>query len=222
MSRREMAQESSQSAPRDRSASASRRQREPALVPAPQTTADHSPGDKAPTSATRPMWFASGGAILSFRVADQNYGLPVACVRQIIEMVAFTTLPGAPEMVAGVIDFHGQVIPLLDMRLRLLQPPQPYTLRTPIVVAQLDEYLVGLVVDTVTGVVEIPPQQLEDSEKILSRELAPQPLYLAAVAPQTDGLLLVLDPSAILPRREKRALSRALAQREETTEAVTE
>lgn len=218
MSRREMAQESSQSAPRDRSASVSRKQQKggAAQTPAPQATADHSPRDKTPSSATKPMLLASGGAILSFRVADQRYGLPVACVRQIIEMVAFTPLPGAPEMVAGVIDFHGQVIPLLDMRSRLLQPPQPYTLRTPIVIAQLDEYLAGLVVDAVIGVVEIPPEQLEAPEKILSRELAPRPLYLAAVAPQPEGLLLVLDPSAILPRSEKRTLARALAYREET------
>lgn len=219
MSRRETVQEPSPATPADRAVSGRRRrerQEEPA--PASRSPAAADPSSQVPAEAARR---AAGGAFLSFQVADQRYGLPVTCVRQIIEMVAFTPLPGAPEMVAGVIDFHGRVIPLLDMRSRFLQPPQPYTLRTPIVIAQLDEYLVGLAVDAVTGVVEIPPQQLEDPETILSRELAPQPLYLAAVVPRPEGPFLVLNPSAVLPRPEKKALANALAHRAVTTETGT-
>lgn len=154
-----------------------------------------------------------GKAILAFTVGDQHYGLPVESVLQIIEMVAVTPLPGAPEIVAGIINFHGQVVPLIDMRLRLSQPPQPYTLRTPIIIAQLDDRLAGLVVDAVMDVVELSPQQLRDPEQILSKELAPQPLYLAAVAPLAEGLLPILDPGAILPQREKEALARAMSRK---------
>jgi len=144
-------------------------------------------------------------------VGDQRYGLPVESVRQIIEMVAITPLPGAPEVVLGVINYHGQVIPLIDMRLRLLEPPQPYTLRTPILIVRLGERLAGLVVDMVIGVLELPPQQVQDPMEILPRELAPQPLYLAAFAPLPDGLLPILEPEALLHQREIRALSRAMS-----------
>ncbi len=153
----------------------------------------------------------SGGAVLSFRVGELHCALPIESVRQIVEMVAITPLPDAPEIVPGVINFHGQVIPLIDMRLRLQQPPHPYTLRTPILISQLDDHLAGLVVDTVLGVAELLPQQLQDPAQILPEELSSHLLYLAAIAPTAEGVLSILDPGAILPQREKRALVRAMS-----------
>lgn len=186
----------------------------PSAAPAPGPRSRRPPAGEKALAAARSSLLTSGGTIVAFRVADQRYGLPADNVAQIIEMVAITPLPGAPEIVAGVIDLHGRVIPLLDMRTRLLHPPQPYTLRTPIIVTHLDDRLVGLVVDAVTGVVQLSPQQLQDPAQILARELAPQPLYLAAVAPLPEGLLLVLDPGALLPQTEKRALSQALSRQQ--------
>jgi len=217
----ETAQESSQPAAVDRPGPKKRRRPQQDVAP-PSPTAPaavsrpgRQAGRTAPPTAGKPALLSTGGAVLAFQVADQRYGLPAASVIQIIEMVAITSLPGAPEVVAGVIDLHGRVIPLLDMRARLQQPPQPYTLRTPIIVTQLEDRLAGLVVDAVTGVVQLSPQQLQDPAQILAQELAPQPLYLAAVAPLPEGLVLVLDPGALLPQKEKRALSRALSRQQQ-------
>ena len=106
-------------------------------------------------------------SILSFDLAGRRYGLPVENVQQIVEMVATTPLPAAPACIVGVIDFHGQVIPVADMRRHFNQPVRPYTLRTPIVVSRLNGRSIGLVVDGVTGTVQLRPEQIKSASQIV-------------------------------------------------------
>ncbi len=163
-------------------------------------------GRPAPTAPSQ----VAGKPILAFVVAGQRFGLPVDNVVQIIEMVALTPLPGAPDMVRGVLDFHGQVIPAIDMRLRLGLPQQAYTLRTPIVIGRLGKHLAGLIVDAVSGVVGVPEAQIETPDRVFSLETLPSRPLVGGVARQSDGLLLILDLGAFLSRREERALKQAL------------
>jgi len=111
-------------------------------------------------------------SILSFDLAGRRYGLPVENVQQIVEMVATTPLPAAPACIVGVIDFHGQVIPVADMRRHFNQPVRPYTLRTPIVVSRLNGRSIGLVVDGVTGTVQLRPEQIKSASLFSPREEA--------------------------------------------------
>lgn len=166
----------------------------------------------APTGAIRapaPL----GGPVLAFEVAGQQYGLPVEKVVQIVEMVALTTLPAAPEIVVGVIDFHGRVIPAIDMRLRFRRPAQPYTLRTPIIVSQLDGRSAGLIVDSVRGLIEIQGEQVESAPEIVTEEMIPQTPYLTGVARLANGLLLLLDAASLLSQEEEKAIQKASARR---------
>jgi purine-binding chemotaxis protein CheW len=152
-----------------------------------------------------------GVSTLIFSVAGQRFGLPVEHVVQIVEMVAITPLPKAPDIVAGVINFHGRVIPVVDVRKRLNLPSQPYTLRTPIVISRIGEHVTGLVVDGVSGVVEVPPMQIEEPMQIFSPETLPPLPLLSGVARLSDGLLLILDLGTFLSREEERSLNRALS-----------
>ena len=155
-----------------------------------------------------------GVATLVFEVAGQRFGLPVEHVVQIVEMVAITPLPKAPEIVAGVISFHGHVIPVVDVRRRLNLAPQPYTLRTPIIISRIGEHITGLVVDGVSGVVEVPQLQIEGPTQIFSRETLPSLPLLSGVARLDDGLLLILDLGIFLSREEEKTLNRALARQQ--------
>ena len=152
-----------------------------------------------------------GVPTLIFDVAGQRFGLPVEHVVQIVEMVAITPLPKAPEIVAGVINFHGHVIPVVDVRKRLNLPPQPYTLRTPVVISRIGEHVTGLVVDGVSGVVEVSPKQIEMPTEIFSPETLPPLPLLSGVARLGDGLLLILDLGTFLSREEEKTLNRALS-----------
>ncbi len=150
-------------------------------------------------------------AALVFEVGGQRYGLPVSKVVQIVEMVSITTLPGAPPIVAGVINYHGQVIPAIDVRRRLDLPSQPWSLRTPIVIASIEGHTAGLVVDTVSGVVEVGETQISAPEQIFTPETAPARQLVTGVARLADGLLLILDLAAFLSPEEEKRLAQALA-----------
>jgi len=161
--------------------------------------------------ASRSAIFHPGGPVLAFEVAGQRYALPVDHVIQIIEMVAITPLPKVPEIVVGVVDFHGLVIPVVDTRRRFEGAYQPYTLHTPIVVGRLDGRVVGLVVDAVIGVLELKPEQAKRPAEIFTVEMAPRIQYITGVARLEDGLLMILDPATILSRQEESSLAKALS-----------
>lgn len=90
--------------------------------------------------------------ILIFKLAVQRYGLPVEQVVEVVHMVAITALPDLPAGMLGVINYRGDVIPLLDLRQALEVPAQKVHLSTPIVIARTGQRLVGLLVDLVEGV----------------------------------------------------------------------
>jgi purine-binding chemotaxis protein CheW len=112
-------------------------------------------------------------------------------------MVAVTPVPEAPPWVLGVIDLHGRVIPVVDLRQRFDQPPKEPALDDRLLVVQALEQTVALMVDEVTGVLEVPAHQVEPSADPLS-----QSRPLVAVVRQDEGLLLVLDAARLLPPAE--------------------
>jgi chemotaxis signal transduction protein len=133
-------------------------------------------------------------------------------VIQIIEMVAITALPQMPPAVRGVINHRGRVIPVLDMRLRLGLPFQPYQLRTPMILVEVDNRPLALVVDSVAAVLNIEAANLE----------ADDPLYLAlysagARLAKVDGRLVpILNPATLLHLDDhSRLLAVAFRQEEE-------
>ena len=150
---------------------------------------------------------------LSLEVAGQSYGLPIQNIVQIIEMVAISPLPAAPRIVVGVIDFRGQVIPLVDMRRRLHLAHRPYDLRTPIVVCRLNGCRTGLIVDSVSGVIELGLEQVDAPTQIMTAEMALRTHHLAGVARLETGLLLLLDPDTFLFETEEELLGQALPSR---------
>ncbi len=98
---------------------------------------------------------------LTFVLEREHYGLDIQHVREIIGLQHITPLPDVPHYVRGVINLRGKVIPVMDVRLRFGLEERPYDARTCIVVINVDEWWVGLVVDTVSEVVDIPDEQIE-------------------------------------------------------------
>ena len=115
-------------------------------------------------SATgRPL---DNGAILTFGLDGQMYGLPITAVNQIIELVAITRIPQVPSGVQGVINVHGNIVPVIDLRQRFNLLPAPYHLHTPLILADVDEHTVALVVDEVKEVVEIGQTSMPDEDTV--------------------------------------------------------
>ncbi|MHC4886759.1 MAG: chemotaxis protein CheW [Planctomycetota bacterium] len=92
---------------------------------------------------------------LTFRLGDEDYGIEIRHVIEIVGIQKITDVPDMPDFVKGVINLRGQVIPVMDVRLRFHMDPRDYDERTCVIVVQLETATVGLVVDTVQEVREI-------------------------------------------------------------------
>lgn len=157
---------------------------------------------------------ASGWLI--FRVEAQWYGLPVTQILRIIEMVAMLDLPGAPQGVQGMINVQGEVVPVIDLRRRWGLSPQPYTLRTPIILVRGEEaaQTLGLIVDQVVEVIEVRPEQLKQLAQVVPASsagaLAQQSPYLAGVVRWGQQLGLLVRVETLLDPAEYAQLMAAL------------
>jgi purine-binding chemotaxis protein CheW len=166
----------------------------------------------------------ASSAWLIFRIEAQWYGLPVAQVLRIIEMVAMLELPGAPQGVQGIINVQGQIVPAIDLRRRWDLPPQVYTLRTPIILVggENESQTLGLIVDSVAEVIEVRPEQLKRIEEVVpaesAGELAHQAPYLTGIARWGQQLGLLLRVEALLDPAEHAQLRAALKKELERNE----
>ena len=101
------------------------------------------------------------GMYLTFELASEGYGLEIRHVIEIIGIQPVTRVPDMPEHVIGVLNLRGNVIPIIDVRLRFHLEARDYDERTCIIVVDVDGSSVGLVVDKVNEVVDIPEGNIE-------------------------------------------------------------
>ncbi len=97
---------------------------------------------------------------LTFKVAEEDYAVGIEYVTEIVGIQEFKKVPDVPEFIKGVINLRGKVIPIMDVRIRFKLPPQDYTERTCIIVLEVDEVPTGIVVDQVSDVLEIMPENM--------------------------------------------------------------
>ena len=102
-----------------------------------------------------------GGKFLTFQLKDEEYGLEILKVREIMGILDITTVPRTPAYVKGVINLRGQVIPVIDLRLKFGMEEGEYDKRTCIIVVNVDGLQMGIVVDTVSEVLDIDSASIE-------------------------------------------------------------
>lgn len=109
------------------------------------------------------------GKYLIFSLGQEDYGIEISYVTEIIGIQAITAIPDLPEYVKGVINLRGKIIPIMDIRLRFNKAARDYDDRTCIIVVDIEEISIGLVVDSVAEVTSIsdadiaPPPQINQS-----------------------------------------------------------
>jgi purine-binding chemotaxis protein CheW len=118
-----------------------------------------------------------------FTAASQTYALPAESVVMVLRMAAPTVVPGAPPHVRGVLNLHGLLVPVIDVRVRLGAPPAPPRPGDHLIVAAEGGRRVALAVDRVLAVRELPDDAVEPAP-------APSPLVASAVKVE-DGVVLV-------------------------------
>ncbi len=97
---------------------------------------------------------------LTFNLDNEAYGLEIIYVTEIIGIQKITEVPELPEYVKGIMSLRGQIIPVVDVRLRFGKPPREYDERTCVIVVEIADITVGLIVDGVAEVVTIPVEMI--------------------------------------------------------------
>ncbi len=141
---------------------------------------------------------------ISFSVGDEEYGLELLRVKEVIRIREITWLPKAPTFVKGIINLRGDVIPIIDLRDKFGLAPKEHTAMTRVIVVEVEGRLMGMVVDSASQVVRIPADQIDPPPPVLgsiSQE------FITGVGKLEDKLVILLNTDAILTVDEKKALS---------------
>ncbi len=143
--------------------------------------------------------------LLSFSVARQAYALLLGSVERVLCAAEAAPLPKAPPIVSGVLNLAGDVIALIDVRKRLGLPSREIEPEDRIILARCVSRRVGLLVDSVGGVVTVGPDRVRDATDVV-----PGLDYVRGIVALEDGLLLISDLDAFLSLEEAAQLDRAL------------
>lgn len=144
--------------------------------------------------------------LVVFSLDGQRYALYLPVVERVVRVVEITPLPKAPEIVLGVINVHGQIVPVMNLRKRFRLPERTLRLSDQIVIARTSRQAVGLVVDAVTGVIEILAKDFVSPEKIV-----PRTQYVEGIIRLNDGLVLIHDLDKFLSLDEAKTLDEAIS-----------
>ncbi|MEG3006703.1 MAG: chemotaxis protein CheW [Oscillospiraceae bacterium] len=131
---------------------------------------------------------------LTFLTDNQLFGVSIAQIMQIVGMQEITPIPEFPKYMKGIINLRGNIIPVMDMRLRLNRDEISYNERTCIIVANIQEKFVGLIVDEVDEVRNISQENVSLPPKVKSNENN----FVSGVAKLENKIALILDLLKIL------------------------
>ncbi|HBT76189.1 MAG TPA: chemotaxis protein CheW [Planctomycetaceae bacterium] len=137
---------------------------------------------------------------LTFRLGNEDYGIEIRYVTEIVGMQKITEVPDMPQFVKGVVNLRGQVIPVLDMRIRFHMEARPYDERTCIVVVNIIGAQVGLVVDTVNEVRNI-------DDELISPPPRDSAQYIQGMGKVGEEVIILLEGQRLLFEHEVAAFS---------------
>ncbi len=144
--------------------------------------------------------------IVLFNLDGQHYGLYLAAVDRVVPVVEIASLPKAPDIVLGVVNFHGEIIPVINVRKRFNLPIRALELNDQLIIARTSKRLVALVVDSVLGV-----QELRNSQLVNIEESFRYTNYLAGIAKVDDDIVLIHDLEKFLSLDEQQQIDKVLS-----------
>ena len=143
------------------------------------------------------------GKYLTFALAEEEYGIGILKVKEIIGMMTITPVPQTPSFVKGVINLRGKVIPVVDLRSKFEMEAIDYTERTCIIVVEIkgkmENIQIGIVVDSVSEVINVKETEVEDTPAFgtsLDTE------FILGIAKIEGNVKILLDIDAVLSAEE--------------------
>ena len=136
---------------------------------------------------------------VTFRLANETYGINVMQVQEVLRVSEIAPVPGAPHYVLGIINLRGNVVTVVDTRIRLGLETSELTDSTRIVIIEGSKHVVGILVDCVAEVVDLAASEVESAPNVGNEESA---RYIQGVASRGDELLILVDLNKLLTDEE--------------------
>ena len=132
---------------------------------------------------------------LSFVIQNEQYAVEVSSIKEIVGVLPITIVPQTETYIKGIINLRGDIIPVIDMRLRFLKEEIPYDDQTCIVVVLYQEYILGLIVDQIIGVYTLDEGKIAPPP---SAKLSYVNQFVKNIGRKEDGILLLMDLEKVL------------------------
>lgn len=145
--------------------------------------------------------------LIVFSIDEQRYALPLSIVERVIRAVEITLLPKAPDMVIGIVNVQGRIIPVVNIRRRFGLREREIDLNDQLVIAYTSKRSIAFVADSVSGVIGIPEKEVVAAEEIL-----PGMGYVKGIVKEDDGMIHILDIDSILSSGEIKSLNDAMVE----------
>ena len=144
-------------------------------------------------------------SVIIFEIEDQKYALPCSIVSKIINSVLITPLPHTPKKILGIINIHGDIVPILNIRHIMELPPKDIRLTDKIIVIKTETRLIAFIADTVEELAEI-----DDDKYVNMDEIIPNPDIYDGTIKLDYGLIMIYNAEKFLTLNEEEILDNVL------------
>jgi purine-binding chemotaxis protein CheW len=151
---------------------------------------------------------SAGTEFLAFTLGDENYGIGILKVQEIRGYEAVTKIANTPDFIKGVINLRGVIVPVVDMRIKFHLGSVEYNQFTVVIVLNVGGRIIGMVVDSVSDVIELTPEQIHPTPE-LGTGIDTQ--YIIGLGSVDERLIILLDIEKLMSAKDMALIERAAA-----------
>jgi len=140
-----------------------------------------------------------GDQFVTFTLGDEEYGVDILKVQEIIGYKGFTKIPDVADYVKGVLNLRGTVVPVVDLRLKFKMPAKTYDKFTVIMIVVVDGRVMGIIVDAVSDVVNLGPNDIQPTPRIAAKIKTE---FIKGMGRKDDNFIILLDIEKVLSLEE--------------------
>jgi purine-binding chemotaxis protein CheW len=139
------------------------------------------------------------GKFLTFALNNEEYGIEILRVREIIGLMDITTVPQTPDYMKGVINLRGKVIPVIDLRLKFSMQEEEHTQETCVIVVEVNNTSIGIIVDSVSEVLDIKSGEIEEAPRFGQ---GIDTSFIMGLGKVKEQIVILLDIESVLSSEE--------------------
>ncbi len=134
--------------------------------------------------------------LVGFIVGEEEFAIPILYIKEIIKPIEYTRVPNVPDYVLGVFNLRGNVIPLIDLRIKFNLNPSKMTANTRYIVMKDDDNIAGFVIDRLTEAIRINKDRIDQPPETLAKDKG----MIQGIGKRDNNILTILKVEALLKR----------------------